>query len=233
MFLDIWHSCLYQPLFNLLIALYQHNDIYSLGLAVVYLTIILRILLLPFSFFAQRNKIRYEILNKEVAIINKDYQYDPEKAREEIRSAMKKYKIRPWAKAIILAVQGIVLVALYQVFLGGINNKLDDLYPHISKPDFINLNFLGTNLGERNLYLAALVGIILFLEIALEQRRIKNILTKSDIIFCFLFPLTAFAILAILPSVKSVFILTSIFFTIIVSIILRLFIKAVKFKEAK
>ena len=144
---------------------------------------------------------------------------------------MKKYKIRPWAKAIMLAVQAVVLIALYQVFLGGINNKLDDLYSNAAKPDFINLNFLGINLGEKNLYLAALVGIILFLEIALEQRRIKNILTKSDVIFCFLFPLSAFAILAVLPSVKSVFILTSIFFTIIVSIILRLFIKAVKFKN--
>ncbi|MCK5459485.1 YidC/Oxa1 family membrane protein insertase [Candidatus Parcubacteria bacterium] len=233
MFLDIWHSFLYQPLFNLLIILYQHNDIYSLGLAVIYLTVILRIFLLPFSFFAQRNKIRYEFLNQEVAVINKDYQYDQEKAKEEIRRVMKKYKIRPWAKAIMLAVQGIVLVALYQVFLGGINNKLDDLYLNIIKPDFINLSFLGINLGERNLYLAVLVGIILFLEIFLTQRRIKNILTKSDVAFSFLFPLSAFAILAVLPSVKSIFILTSIFFTIIVSIILRLFIKALKFKDAK
>ena len=233
MFLDIWRSFLYQPLFNLLIILYQHNDIYSLGLAVIYLTVILRIFLLPFSFFAQRNKIRHEFLNREVAVINKDYQYDQEKAKEEIRRVMKKYKIRPWAKAIMLAVQGIVLVALYQVFLGGINNKLDDLYPSIIKPDFINLSFLGINLGERSLYLAAFVGVILFLEIFLTQRRIKNILTRSDAVFSFLFPLSAFAVLAILPSVKSIFILTSIFFTIIVSIILRLFIKALKLKGAK
>ncbi|MCK4745316.1 hypothetical protein KAS41_04600, partial [Candidatus Parcubacteria bacterium] len=153
--------------------------------------------------------------------------------KEEIRRVMKKYKIRPWAKAIMLAVQGIVLVALYQVFLGGINNKLDDLYPSIIKPDFINLSFLGINLGERSLYLAAFVGVILFLEIFLTQRRIKNILTRSDAVFSFLFPLSAFAVLAILPSVKSIFILTSIFFTIIVSIILRLFIKALKLKGAK
>lgn len=233
MFIDIWHSYLYQPLFNLLIILYQHNDIYSLGLAVIYLTVILRIFLLPFSFFAQRNKIRYESLNKEVAVIGKDYQYDPEKGKDEIRRVMRKYKIRPWAKAVILAVQGMVLVVLYQVFLGGINNKLDGLYSWVSKPDFINLNFLGINLGEKSIYLAALVGIILFLEIVLEQRRIKNILVKSDIIFRFLFPLSAAALLAILPSVKSIFILTSIFFTIIVSVIMRLFIKAAKFKEAK
>ncbi|MCK4744761.1 hypothetical protein KAS41_01745, partial [Candidatus Parcubacteria bacterium] len=88
MFLDIWRSFLYQPLFNLLIILYQHNDIYSLGLAVIYLTVILRIFLLPFSFFAQRNKIRHEFLNREVAVINKDYQYDQEKAKEEIRRVM-------------------------------------------------------------------------------------------------------------------------------------------------
>ncbi len=228
MFSLIWNDFLYKPIFNLLIVLYEYNDAFNLGLAVIYLTIIFRIFLLPFSFFAQRNKVRYEMLSAEVKKIKDDYKHDSERAKEEVRKAMKKYKIRPWAKAIILGVQAMVLVVLYQVFMGGINNKFNDLYQSVPAPDFVQLNFLGINLGERNIYLSSFVGVILFLEIFFSQRKIKNVLTKSDILFRYFFPIFSVFILVILPSVKSVFILTSILFTIIVSLVLRLFVGNIK-----
>ncbi len=218
-----WHDFLYRPLFNLLIYLYQFNNAYNLGLAVIYLTIILRILLLPFSFFNQRNQARHEQLSKEVAKINENFKHDPQKAREEVRKVLKKYKIRPWAKAIVLGVQALVLVVLYQVFMGGINNKLNALYSFVPAPDFINVYFLGINLGKHNIWLASLVGFILYLEIYFSQRKVKNMLTKSDIIYRYCFPLFSAIALALLPAVKSIFILTSIFFTIIVTIVFKLF----------
>lgn len=226
----IWDEFLYKPLFNLLIFLYQYKDVFSLGLAVIYLTVILRIVLLPFTFFAQRNKVRYEMLNEEVQKISADYKHDPEQAKIEARKAMKKYKIRPWAKTVVLGAQGLVLVLLYQVFLGGIYNKFDDLYSFIPAPDFINLIFLGINLGERNFYLALFVGIILFVEITYDQKKKQHLLRESDVFFRYFFPIISIAILALLPAVKSIFILTSIFFTIIVSIVFRLFIKPLKKK---
>jgi YidC/Oxa1 family membrane protein insertase len=226
----IWDEFLYKPLFNLLIFLYQYKDVFSLGLAVIYLTIILRIVLLPFTFFAQRNKVRYEMLSKEIRKISEDYKHDPEQAKQEARDAMKRYKIRPWAKAVVLSVQALVLVLLYQVFLGGINNKFDDLYVSVPSPDFINLTFWGINLGERNFYLALFIGVVLFVEIAYNQKLQKNLLSESDAFFKYLFPISSVVVLAMLPAVKSVFILTSILFTVIVSIILRLFIKPLKKK---
>ncbi len=226
----IWDEFLYKPLFNLLIVLYQYKDAFSLGLAVIYLTIILRLLLLPFTFFAQRNKIRYEMLGREIKKIGEDYKHDPEQAKQEAREAMKRYKIRPWAKTVVLGVQALVLVLLYQVFLGGINNKFDDLYTTVPSPDFINLTFWGINLGERNFYLALFIGVVLFVEIAYNQRMQKHLLRESDIFFKYLFPITSVVVLALLPAVKSIFILTSILFTVIVSIILRLFIKPLKKK---
>lgn len=226
----LWDEFLYKPLFNLLIFLYQYKDVFSLGLAIIYLTVILRLILLPFTFFAQRNKVRYEMLNEEVNKIAVDYKHDPEQAKIEARKAMRKYKIRPWAKTVVLGVQGLVLVLLYQVFLGGIYNKFDDLYSFIPSPDFINLIFLGINLGERNFYLALVVGIILFMEISYDQRKKRHLLTESDVFFRYLFPIISTLILMFLPAVKSIFILTSIFFTIIVSIVFHFFIKPLKKK---
>ncbi len=229
----IWNDFLYKPIFNLLIILYEYKNGFNLGLAVIYLTVIFRILLLPFTFFAQRNKVRYEMLSEEVDKIAEDYKHDPEQARVEVRRAMKRYKIRPWAKAIVLSVQAVVLIVLYQVFMGGINNKFDALYPSIAAPDFVQLNFIGLNLAEKNIMLSIVVGIILFLEILFFQKKMKNMLTKSDIVFRYFFPLFSIILLSILPAVKSVFILTSILFTIIVSLVLRLFMSPVKKKSDK
>lgn len=229
----IWGDFLYKPIFNLLIILYEYNNAFNLGLAVIYLTVIFRILLLPFTFFAQRNKVRYEMLSNEVEKIKEDYRHDPEQAKTEVRRSMKKYKIRPWAKAIVLGVQGVVLIVLYQVFMGGINNKFDALYPSIATPDFVQLSFMGINLAEKNVLLSVVVGVILFFEIFFFQRKMKNMLTKSDIVFRYFFPLFSAIFLSILPSVKSIFILTSILFTIIVSLVLRLFISPIKGNNKK
>lgn len=224
----IWDELLYKPLFNLLMYLYQFNDVFSLGLAVIYLTVLLRLVLLPFTFFAQRNQVRYEMLNDEVKKIAADYSHDPEQVKIEARLLMKKYKIRPWAKAIVLGTQGLVLVLLYQVFLGGINNHFNYLYSFIPAPDFVNLMFLGVDLGEKNLYLAIIVALVLFAEITYNQSKIKHLLKESDIFFKYLFPISTVVVLMMLPAVKSIFILTSILFTIIVSLVIPLFIRPLK-----
>ncbi len=228
---SLYYTLLYQPLFNLLIFLYEFDDNYNFGLAVIFLTVIIRFVLLPFSFFAQRNKAHYEALSKEVKKIQEDLKYDPEQSKIEVRKALKKHKIRPWAKAIILGVQGLILVVFYKVFMGMIRGDFTSLYPFMTEPDFVNTIFLGIDLKERNFYLASFVGIILFLEIWYNQRKITNILTPSDIAFRYFFPLSSIIVLAVLPAVKSIFILTSIFFTIIVSIVLKIFVKPVKVKK--
>lgn len=224
----IWHDFLYQPLLNLLIFIYNNYTNFNLGLAVIYLTVLLRLALLPFTFASERDKLRWERLNLEVKKIKGDYKKDPILMKEMVRGALKKYQIRPWSKTVILGIQLLVLVVLYQVFMGGINNKFNDLYNGVVAPDFVQLTFLpikglnfsGFNLAAtKDLFLPALVGIILYLEIYLSQRVRSEILARSDIAFRFFFPFFSFVVLYYLPTVKSVFILTSMFFSITIALI--------------
>ena len=228
MIATIWHDFLYQPLLNLLIWIYNNHTDFNLGLAVVYLTVLLRLVLLPFTFVSERDKIRWERLNQEVKKIKEEYKKDPVLMKEAVRETLKKHHIRPWSKTIVLAIQLLALILLYQVFLGGINNKFSDLYQAVPSPDFVNLiflpikaiNFSGFDLSQKyELFLPILVGIILYVEIYLNQRKRSETLTNSDVAYRFFFPLFSFAILYWLPAVKSIFILTSMFFTIFVSLI--------------
>jgi YidC/Oxa1 family membrane protein insertase len=221
--MNIWHDFLYAPLLNVLIYLYNGIAGQNLGVAVIFLTIALRIALLPFTVASVRNEEVYEQMNKKVEVIKKAFKNDPVMQRQEIREFLRKNSIHPWAKAIVLGVQVLVLVLLYQVFLGGINyTKLTELYSWVVRPDFVNTGFLGFDIGERrSLLWPALVGIVLYFEIHFEQRKRKSTLLGSDIVYKYFFPFFSFLALYILPIAKSIFILTSLVFSITMGWTLR------------
>lgn len=229
MFSTIWHDFLYTPLLNFLIWLYNGPAFGNLGVAIIYLTIIIRVVLLPFTVVSERSKILYEKLGQKIDKIGQDFKNDPIQKKETIRKVMREHRVSPWAKVMVLGVQALTLVLLYQVFIGGINGKLGDLYSWVAHPDFINTNFLGFDLGElRNLFWSGLVGIVLFLEIFIDYRSKEGGITKSEVAYMIFFPAACFFTLWLLPMAKSIFILTSICFSFLV-IFFRQIIKK-KFK---
>jgi YidC/Oxa1 family membrane protein insertase len=218
MFHIFWHDFLYTPLLNFLIWLYNQPESFeNLGIAIIYLTIIIRVILLPFTIVSERSKIIYENLGKKIDKIRQDFKNDPIQQKEMIRKVMCEHRVSPWAKVMVLGMQALVLVLLYQVFLGGINGKLGDLYFWVARPDFINTKFLGFDLGATHtLFWSGLVGIVLFLEIFIDYRTKTGGLTKSEVAYMIFFPAACFFILWVLPMAKSIFILTSLFFSFLV-----------------
>ncbi len=226
MFSTIWHDFLYTPLLNILIWLYNVPAFGNLGVAIIYLTILIRIVLLPFTVVSERSKILYERLGQKIDKIGEDFKNDPIQKKEMIRKVMREHRVSPWAKVMVLGVQALTLVLLYQVFIGGINGKLGDLYSWVTHPDFINTNFWGADLGEvKNLFWSGLVGVILFFEIFIDYRGKESGLTKSEVAYMIFFPAACFFILWILPMAKSIFILTSLLFSFVVIFFRQMFKK--------
>lgn len=224
----IWNDLLYQPVFNVLIWLYNTIAHQNLGWAVVYLTILLRILLLPLTIIGERNKARDEQVQEDIKKIEKDFHNDPMLQKEEIRKLVKKNKINPWAKVLALGIQLLVLVLLYQVFLQGITGEklLRTLYEWVDFPGSINIYFYGFNIGStHDIVWPGIVAIVLLIEIYLEFKKHKANVTKSDLTYFIFFPAFSFYILWLLPMVKSLFILASMFFGIVIGWFLRLLFK--------
>lgn len=176
----------------------------SLGLALIELTVLIRLILLPLTVLAERSTARYERLSEEVAVVQAQFKNDPVLANEQIRELLKSRKVNPWAKAVVLAVQLVVLLALYKVFAAGFGGAVDT-------------TFLGFDLAGRSLPWAAAVGVVLYFEIALEQRKFIHLLGKQDAVYRYAFPLFSVVLLSWLPMAKSLFILTSMVFSVLVS----------------
>ncbi len=232
MFHQIWHDILYTPLLNFLIWLYNGPAFGNLGVAIIYLTILIRVVLLPFTVVSERSKLLYERLAQKIDKIAQDFKNDPIQKKEMIRRVMREHRVSPWAKVMVLGVQALILVLLYQVFIGGINGKLGDLYSFMMRPDFINTDFFGFDLGEvKNFFWSGLVGAVLFLEIFIDYRSKSSGLTKSEVAYMIFFPAACFFTLWILPMAKSIFILTSIFFSFLVIFVRQMFKNKFKVEE--
>ncbi len=219
---EFWQSFLVTPLLNILILFYDTIAFGNLGVAVIELTIALRIILLPLTIVDEKGKAQEEQMDREVARIQESFKGDEVAAHEHVRELLRKHKVNPWAKTLVLFIQLLVLVVLYRVFISGINANLGSLYSWVRTPDIpINAQFFGFEIGQRNFWWALSVGVILYFEIAAEQREYLHILGKQDAVYRYAFPIFSVVILSILPMVKTIFILTSMGFTTLTWLIRR------------
>lgn len=239
---SLWDVYLFQPLVNALVYLYNTNAHQNLGWAVVYLTIALRVVLLPFSILSERNQLRYAEMQEKIDAAERVHRTDPVYLKQYVRGLAKQYRVRPWAKTIVLAFQLLVLVLLYQVFVTGISGAqlARILYPGIEYPGKLDTLFFTVqygsvpyqsmvfDIGERSLLWAALVAVVLLLDILIGVKRGTRAFVKSDLTFLILFPLASFLILWWLPMVKALFIFTSLMFGYALTIVRVMFYRPKK-----
>lgn len=230
MFDFLWNEFLYRPLFNFLIWMYNNWTDGNMGWAIVYLTIFLRLVLLPFTIIAERNKIKNRTLVDEIKRIEKGYQKDQVLKNQEIRRVLRNKKIKPWSSVISLGTQFLVLILLYQVFMRGITGEkvkiLRLLYDFVDFPGIINTRFYGFALDARHdWFWAGIVMIMLMFYIYGEFHQYKLKLNKGDLMYFLVFPLLSFFLLYYLPMVKSVFVMTSLICSVIIHFIVIIFFK--------
>lgn len=216
----LWSTIFVYPFLNVMVVLYETVAFGNLGVAVIELTILLRLALFPLTIISERNKAKYERLEDDMELLKESYKDDPVRLKEHVRKLLRVHRISPWAKTSVLLTQGLVLVGFYQVFYRGISASLDGLYSWVAHPPApINTLFFGFDIGKRNFYWALGVGIFLYITIVVDQRKHEQILGREDAVFRYAFPLFIVVILSLLPMVKSIFVLTSMFFSVFVSFV--------------
>jgi membrane protein insertase Oxa1/YidC/SpoIIIJ len=221
---EFWHDYLYTPLLNFLIFLYNGPAFGNLGVAIIELTVLLRLLLLPLSVIDERSRYRYEKLDRRVEAIERDFKGDQILKKEKIRELLREHKVSYWSKVGLLGIQLLVLILLYQVFVGGVKfTHHEILYSWVRIPESVNSMFMGSDLGEHSLFWAGITAVYLFAKIYMVQKQRVHLVTKSDIMYLLSFPIFTFVILSVLPMVKALFVLTTMVFTSVVFFVRKTF----------
>ena len=141
---ELFHLVLTQPLFNLLVALYQHVTFADLGLAIILLTIIVRLILYPVFYRGLKSQMVMQKIQPEIARVQKEHKGNKEKQALALMEVYKVNKVNPFSSLIYVFAQLPILIAVYQIFLKGLTMEaFSDLYSFVSAPAVINNEFLG------------------------------------------------------------------------------------------
>ncbi len=164
MFSYIWNTLLYEPLINALAFLVSIVPGGDVGVAVVVLTILVKLILLPLSQKSIESQAEMNILAPELNKIKASGASKEEQARQTFE-LYKKHKVNPFSGCLLVLIQIPIIFALYYVFFKGINFQNDLLYSFVHTPEQINMIFLGVlDIGKKSLVLAILAGVSQYLQ---------------------------------------------------------------------
>lgn len=228
----LWETIVFRPLFNLLIGLYNTIGMENLGVTIIWLTVLIRLALLPLSIKDERRREKERKLKVALKNLQRQFANNPSVLREEQRKLMRLHSFRRWPRIVILVVQALVFLILYQIFIHGINlsQVVDALYQFVRVPISINTNFLGIDVAQRSIILSGLCGLLLFANIWLDHQLDNRKWTPADMLFLFGFPAATALVLYLLPAVKSIFILTTMVFSDLM-LLISVFRESIKEQE--
>src|SRR3989338_6570715 len=135
---SIFHTLLYQPLYNSLVFLTNIIPGGDIGLAVIALTIIVRFVLLPLSHKQRNTQAQMKLLEGEMTVIKKTYANDKRLQGEKIMALYREHGVNPLSGFLLIFIQIPILLALYFVFTRGIPFSAIDLYGFVSLPGNID-----------------------------------------------------------------------------------------------
>ncbi len=162
--MNIFDALIYQPLFNILIVLYQWLG--DFGLAVIGLTALIRLALYPLAAESIRVQKITAAIQPKMKEIQEKHKNDKEKQALLMMELWRENKINPLSGFLMLLIQLPILWGLYMVFWNGFKDgSLAMLYGFVPNPGAINPMFFGTfNLSQAVPAFAALAGILQFFQ---------------------------------------------------------------------
>ena len=219
---NFFYVVFYQPLFNLLIFLY--NTIGDLGLAVILITLIVKGILYPISAKATKSQKQLKKIQPKVKELQEKYEDDKEKQAEKVLELYSERGISPLSGIFPLLIQFPVIIALFQIFRRGLGaGELVHLYGFIQHPEIVDYMSFGLlDLSEPNMILAVLAGIGQFIQVRItmptqdsdegEDKGFGSIM-KSQMKF--VLPIFTVFILSSLPSAVGVYWIITVIFSVI------------------
>lgn len=148
--ISLFNTYLYQPILSVLIFIYERIAFQDLGLAIIILTIFIRIVLFPLFYKGAKDQALMQRLQPHIKKIQLDHKDNKEEQARKLMALYRRNRLNPLSGIFLLLLQLPILIALYQVFLRELTTGIFD-----------NLTFLGLiDLSEKSLGLAVLAALL-------------------------------------------------------------------------
>ncbi len=220
----MFHSFIYQPLYNLFILLSNWLPFFDAGMIVILFTLIVKTILFPLSKKAYLSQIEMRKLQPKLEEVKRKYKDNKEEQARKLMEAYKEAKTNPFSGILVLIIQIPVILALYYILIKAGLPQVDMslLYNFIPNPGTIDMTFFGFSLlTQKNIVLALLAGITSYIQIKIATANQPAIggneaLAKMmKIQMKVMFPILAFVVSWQISGVVGLYWATSNVFTIV------------------
>lgn len=169
--LEFFKTLLYQPLFNATIFLYNVIPGNDFGLAIVALTIMIRLIFFPLTVKTTRSQRALSRINPLMKEIKEKHKNDSQAQSAAIMKLYKDNNVNPLSGCLPLLIQLPILIALYKAFGAGFKSEnLALLYNFVNNPKYIEpISFGFLNITTSSWILAIITGIFQFLQLRQNQ----------------------------------------------------------------
>lgn len=168
MFLAFYNAVFYRPIFNLLMGIHAVVPGHDIGIAIIVLTVIVKVVLWPVSASAMRSQKALADLQPKVEELKKKYprKEDKEELSKELMALYSREKVNPASSCLPLLIQLPVFIALYRAMIHGLASEgFDQLYAFVPSPGAVTPTLLGfVDLAANSLPLAVLAGAMQFVQ---------------------------------------------------------------------
>lgn len=157
----LYDQIIYYPILNALVFLYNTVAFHDLGVAIILLTILVRIILYPLFHKSARHQAISQRIQPEVKKLQELHKGDKQKQTAAIMALHKEHGINPFSGFLLLLVQLPVLIGLYQILSRTLQpDFLAGLYFFVEAPASINALFLGLiNLNKGSIFIVGLAAL--------------------------------------------------------------------------
>ena len=185
-----FNEVVYRPIYNFLIFTYNIIPFHDFGIAIIIVTIILKLILVPLSRKQIESQKKMQEIQPKIKAIQEKYKGNKEKQTKAMMDFYKENKTNPFSGCLPTIFQLVFLIAIYRVLFNISNSNLlvdpKELYSFISNPGQINQYFLGiidlankVDLGHINLRVVPQL-ILIVLAAAAQYFQIKMISPKMN-----------------------------------------------------
>lgn len=237
---ELYTTLLYEPILNALIGIYHILPWKDFGIAIILITLLIKAILYFPSLSSIKSQRSLQDIQPKLNEIKEKYKNDREKMSAELMKFYKENKVNPLSSCLPILIQFPILIALYRVFIGGLNldpqtgilvseqvNHLYGALQHIYATTPISTMFLGfvDMSASKNIPLAVFASALQFAQARMMERRRPKPLTegsKDEALtaninrqMLYLFPLMTLYFGYVFPAGLTLYWLVSTVFTIV------------------
>lgn len=224
----LYDLVLYRPLLNALIFFYNTLAFQDLGMAIIFLTILIRLILFPIFHKSTQHQLAMQRLQPELKKIQENHKGDREKQAQATMALYKEHRVNPFSGFLLLLIQLPILIALFQIISNSLKpGFLTGLYGFVAAPVSMKFSLFGLiNLGKPSIIMVGLAALAQYFQakIALPKLAAGQKPGQADKVarqMVFVGPVITLAIFYGLPAAISLYWLVFSLFSIIQQIIVN------------